>query len=72
MSLPLHDFRGGITPETKAVLDARATAHGTTMQDVARDVLHEWALREIRAASLLTAAVKRDGLATERAGGDAG
>jgi hypothetical protein len=65
VSLPLCDFRGKITPETRAALEARSRAHGIEMQEIAREVLHEWALREIRAASLLHDAREREGLVGE-------
>lgn len=70
MSLELRDFRGKITHETHAALDALARAHGKEMQDIVREVLHDWALRQIRAASLLTAVAKREGFDGEREGVD--
>lgn len=70
MSLPLRDFRGGVTHLTHAALDARSRATGKTMQDILRDVMHEWALGEYEAASLLTAAAERDGLVPESTGKD--
>lgn len=46
MSLPLKDFRLGITPEIDRALTAVATAFGRDKQDVAREVLGEWAARK--------------------------
>ena len=43
MSLPLKDFRCGITESIDIWLDAVAAATGTDKAAVARDVLREWA-----------------------------
>jgi hypothetical protein len=72
VSLPLPDFRGKITHETRAVLEAKWRATGVEYQETVRIVMHEWALREIEAASLITAAVAREGLAGEREGKPSG
>ena len=65
MSIPLVDFRGKITPETDAVLEAilsdvamkvlrsRAFAMGTTEIAVIRDVMDEWALARVEVAKHL-------------------
>ena len=68
MSLPLRDFRGKITHATHAALEARARAEGKFAQEIARDVLHEWAVREIEAATVLHASAKREGLLGEDEG----
>lgn len=58
MSIPLIDFRGKVTPETDAVLEAilsdvaivvlraRAIAMNTTEIALIREVIDEWALRK--------------------------
>ena len=71
MSLPLVDFRGKITAETHAALEARARATGKDMLEIHREMAHEWALAEIRAASLLYSTVKREGLTGADEGAEA-
>lgn len=46
MSVPLKDFRLGITEGIDIWLDAVAAATGTDKANVARDVLKEWAKRK--------------------------
>lgn len=46
MSVPLKDFRLGITESIDIWLDAVAAATGTDKASVARDVLKEWAKRK--------------------------
>ncbi len=46
MSLPLKDFRLGITEAIDIWLDAVAAANGSDKAAVARDVLQEWAVRK--------------------------
>lgn len=62
MALELIDFRGKITHETKALLDARARLTGKSEQEILRDYMHEIALREIHAAKLLTARAAGEGI----------
>jgi hypothetical protein len=68
VSLPLKDFRAGITAEAHAVLKAYAEARGLEMQDVVRDLLSEWAAKQIHAASLLIRTLEREGLMADRRG----
>lgn len=68
MSLPLRDFRTGITDAIHAALEARAAAEGTDMQSVARDVLAEWAAREHRAYMVYARRLASNGLQTELPG----
>lgn len=53
MSDVLIDLRAKITLDTDRALDALADAMGTDKSDIARQVLHEWALKQIRFASSL-------------------
>lgn len=62
MSLPLIDFRGKVTPETQAVLEALSRTTGRTFQDIAREWLHEKAMEQIHAASVLHGLLKAQGL----------
>lgn len=69
MSLPLVDFRGKVTPETDAVLEARHRASGRDKSEIVREWLHEIALREIGNAIELQRILQREGLAAEPQGG---
>lgn len=53
MSLELTDARIKITQETDAVLEAMHRASGKDRSEIAREVLHAWAEKQI-AESVLT------------------
>lgn len=63
MGLELKDFRGRITPETDAVLEGINRSTGRDKQEIARQVLHEWALRQIHAATVTHQLLLAEGLA---------
>lgn len=62
MSLPLVDFRGKITHQTDAVLQALQQATGRERSEIVRDVLDEWAAAKVHEASLIDRHLKREGL----------
>ncbi|MBP8101106.1 MAG: hypothetical protein KAY54_04395 [Burkholderiaceae bacterium] len=62
MGIELQDFRGRITPETHAVLEGISRATGQDRQEIARAVLHEWALKQIHAASVTHRLLQAEGL----------
>lgn len=53
MSIPISDFRCKITPEVDALLETMHRTSGRDKSEIARDVLHKWAVTEIHAAMLL-------------------
>lgn len=53
MSEALKDFRGKVTPETDAVLEALNRATGRDKSEIAREVLHSWATEQLEAARLM-------------------
>lgn len=53
MSLPLIDQRIKITPEAASLLEAVHVSTGKDKSEIARDVLHKWAVVEIKAAMVL-------------------
>lgn len=61
MSLPLKDFRLGITESVAAALEAEAVAFDLDMQTVARQVLEEWARRKHRAYTVYARRVLANG-----------
>ncbi len=69
MALPLIDFRGKVTPETDAVLEAIQRSTGRDKSEIARDWLHRLALKEIDASIELHKILKREGLAGTNEGG---
>jgi hypothetical protein len=62
MSLPLIDFRGKITHETDAVLEALHQATGLDRSEIARNALADWAEAKIHEASLIDQRLRREGL----------
>jgi hypothetical protein len=64
MSLELKDFRLGITAEIDAALTAVSRAFGRDKQEVAREVLGEWAARKHVEARVLTGLSQANGTAT--------
>lgn len=62
MSLPLIDFRGKITHETDAVLEALHQATGRDRSEIVREVLAQWAESKIHEASLIDQRLRREGL----------
>jgi hypothetical protein len=63
MSLPLIDFRGKITAETDAVLEAIQRSTGRDKSEIARSWLHRIALGEINGAIELQKILQREGIA---------
>jgi hypothetical protein len=62
MSLELKDLRLKITPETDCVLRAKARASGKDLNEIARQVLDQWAVTEIHAATVLGRFLQAEGL----------
>jgi hypothetical protein len=62
MSIELIDFRGKITPETHAVLEALSRTTGKDRAEIARDWLHEKAVEQIHAATVLQGLLRAQGL----------
>ena len=69
MSIPLIDFRGKVTPETDAVLEAIQRSTGRDKSEIAREWMHRIALREIDAAIELQKILSREGLISTHEGG---
>lgn len=62
MSLDLVDQRYKATPETDAVLEALHRATGKDKSEITRDVMHEFAIKKLMEASLMTQQMKAKGL----------
>lgn len=70
MSLPLKDFRLGITEAIDLWLDIEATARGIDKIVVAREVLAEWAKRKAHAHRIATKRLEANGLQPDLVGLD--
>lgn len=68
MGIELKDFRGKVTPETSCALEAEARATGKQQQEIVRQILHEWALGRVHAASVLQGLMQAEGLTGEQRG----
>jgi hypothetical protein len=68
MSTPLKDFRLPIPETVHMWLEAEAQAFGTDMQQVAREVLKDWARRKAHAYKVATKRMKANGLQMELVG----
>lgn len=62
MSVELKDYRGRITAETDCALEALSRATGQDRQEIVRGILHEWAAKQIHAASVMHRLLQAEGL----------
>ena len=71
MSADLRDFRGKVTVETDMALEAMSRAFKRDKSDIAREVLHNWALRKIMEANVMANLMRTEGIGGEegRSGG---
>jgi hypothetical protein len=58
----LRDLRAKISVEADIVLKARSRALGKDVSEVVRDVLHEWASRELEASRMLEGLARIEGI----------
>lgn len=70
MSIPLKDFRLGITETIDIMLDAQATAFGKDKAAIARDVLADWARKKIHEHKVMTRRLAANGMQPELFGDD--
>ena len=70
MSLPLKDFRLGITESIDIWLDAEAVAFGSDKAAIAREILQEWAKRKAHAFRVAQRRMAANGLQPELPGLD--
>lgn len=68
MSLPLRDLRARVSVETDVVLESLHRATGKEKAEIAREVLHEWASRQLDAASVMQQLSAVEGISRERKG----
>jgi len=65
MSVPLKDFRLGITETIDIWLDAEAIAFGKDKAAIAREVLNEWAKRKAHAFKVAHRRLSTNGMQTD-------
>lgn len=65
MSVPLKDFRLGITESIDIMLDAQALAFGRDKASVARDVLAEWARKKAHEHKVIARRLAANGMQPE-------
>lgn len=70
MSIPLKDFRVGITEAIDIMLDAEAIAFGTDKAAVAREILQAWAKRKAHAFRVIRKRLEANGAQPELFGGE--
>lgn len=65
MSVPLKDFRLGITESIDIMLDAQALAFGKDKAAVARDVLADWAKKKAHEHKVIARRLAANGMQPE-------
>lgn len=68
MADELRDLRARISVETDAVLDAVCRSEGRDRSEIAREVLHAWALQKIAFADSLARRLEAEGISGSRDG----
>lgn len=63
MSAELKDLRTKVTRETHCWLEAESRTTGRDKAEIAREILHQHALRKIREAEILDGLLRAEGLA---------
>ena len=65
MSLPLKDFRLGVTESIDIWLDAEATAFGKDTSAIAREILQDWAKKKAHAYKVAAKRLAANGVQPE-------
>lgn len=68
MSVELLDLRAKISPEADCALAALSRSSGIDRSEIVRAILHRWALKQIRAATVLALQMKAKGITGESQG----
>lgn len=70
MSVPLKDFRLGISETIDIMLDAQATAFGKDKAAIAREVLADWARKKVHEHKVMAKRLAANGMQPELFGDD--
>lgn len=71
MAAELRDLRAKVTLEAYCALEAETQVSGRDKSEIVRDILHAWALDQMRKASVLDRLMRTEGI-TGHAGDDEG
>lgn len=63
MSAELVDLRAKVTMQTHLALLAYSRTHGLDQSEVVRDILGDWACKQVHAAKVLLRSLEREGIA---------
>lgn len=66
MSVPLKDLRTKVDEITFLVITAQATIRGITKDEIAREVLKEWAANQLKIHDAIAAEMARHGIQSDR------
>lgn len=69
MADELRDLRAKITVQTDAVLDAISRVRGVDRSEIAREILHKFALEHIAIGTLIDARLRAEGMDATDEGG---
>lgn len=61
MADELRDLRAKISVQTDAALDAHSRVTGRDRSEIAREILHKWALEQVAISTLLDARLRAEG-----------
>lgn len=68
VSAPLEDLRAKITTRAHCALAAHARAHGLDKSELVRDILDEWAAKQVHGAMMLARCLRSKGEAAAAEG----
>jgi len=68
MSADLHDVRGKVTGLGHCALIAHHRATGVDISEIIRDLVEDWARKQVHGATLLSACMKAKGVTAADAG----
>lgn len=66
MAAELRDLRAKVTLEAYCALEAETQVSGRDKSEIVRDILHAWALDQMRKASVLDRLLMAEGIAGNR------
>jgi hypothetical protein len=62
MADELRDLRAKISIQTDAALDAHSRVTGRDRSEIAREILHRWALERVEISTLLNSRLRAEGV----------
>lgn len=68
MAAELRDLRAKVTAEAYCALEAEAQVSGRDRSEIVREILHQWALEQMRKASVLDRLLQAEGMSGQHSG----